>query len=132
MLGKIWGAGLVCGCLLGLVIVAVAQTPAGSSFTLNGSNICATPGLGIFSICKPAAGGAAQWTDDGSAYAKVNLSGGATGATGATGAAGATGATGAQGPPGVQGPPGTMPATFCLTFSTNASGQLMATTVVCK
>lgn len=65
-----WIAALI---LTGFVILQ-AQTP-GSSLAVTNASTCPTPVVGLFSFCKPAAGGAVTFTDEGSAYAPANLSG---------------------------------------------------------
>lgn len=103
------------------VIAAIAaslgfQSP-GSSLTVSNSTNCPLPSKGVFAICKQTAGGVAMFTDEGSPYAPLNLTGvpgpqgpagpaGLTGATGATGAAGATGLAGKNGTNGTNGTPG--------------------------
>jgi hypothetical protein len=96
------------GFLIALAIylgVAVAQQ-AGGSMTITNNTLCAIPGPNIFSICEPAAGGPAIFTNNGSAYAPFNPVQGPAGVAGPAGAAGAPGPAGATGPAGTTGAPG--------------------------
>lgn len=105
--------------------IAYAQGPAGSSMTITNAVVCPAPGLGVFSFCKPAAGGPVTFTDEGSAYAKVNLAG----VAGPAGPAGPQGATGAVGP---QGPAGSFSGPACITLTADTKGNLIITPVTCK
>jgi hypothetical protein len=110
--------------LVAVTVSALGAQSPGSSMTVTSNTTCPVPALGVFSLCKPSAGGAVQFTDEGSAYKAVSFSGtvgpqgppgpagpagaaGAKGATGATGAQGIAGVAGPQGVAGIQGPPGT-------------------------
>ena len=61
MRGQIWlfVAVVICG-----AVIAGAQA-SGSGFSLSGTTACTTPGKGFFTVCKPAAGGPVQMTDEG-------------------------------------------------------------------
>lgn len=113
MRAKIW---TIISIVVLLGVIAYAQGPAGSSITITNAVTCPTPGLGVFSFCKPSAGGPVTYTDEGSAYAKASL-------IATPGPAGPTGAQGPQGPPGATGPTGVMPSSYsCTSVTISATG----------
>lgn len=79
--------------LAAAVMIALAQTP-GSSISVSNSTNCAAPAAGIFALCMPKSGGGVEYTNNGSAYATANFSGG--GAASVTSVFGRTGAVTAE------------------------------------
>lgn len=106
------------------VVMLGAQTPGGS-FGLTNTGTCQTPALGYFGFCKPAAGGAVTFTDEGSPYAKASLVA-IPGPIGVQGPKGDTGATGAIGPA------GTLSGPICVTLTADVKANLILTPVPCK